>query len=246
VPISLQGRILGAVNFENESAAPFESENLVFLRTLAEQVAGPIELALVNRRLHAANRELAAISRRDALTGLANRRAFDEAFDLEWRRAGRAGAPLALVLADIDHFKAYNDALGHPAGDACLVRVARVLAAAASRAGDVVARYGGEEFAILAPGLDLDRAAEFAESMRGALGAAAIPHPAAATAEVTSSFGVAAFTPGPETKQVELLGAADAALYRAKSAGRNRVATASAITRRRGRRGRPGRSSPGS
>jgi diguanylate cyclase (GGDEF)-like protein len=246
VPIRLQGRVLGALNFEHEEPAPFDADNLAFFRALAEQVAGPIELALVNGRLRAANRELEAISRRDALSGLANRRAFDEALDLEWRRAERTRSPLALVLTDIDHFKAYNDALGHPAGDAGIRRVARALAGVACRAGDLVARYGGEEFAVLLPGLDAARAVELAEAMRAAIDALALAHPAAPKRRVTASFGVAACVPSAERSALQLVAAADAALYRAKAAGRDRVARAAGFRTRRAPRGRPGRSSRGS
>jgi len=243
VPIRSQGRVLGALNFENETPGPFGEDNLAFFRTLAEQVGGPIELALVHRRLRAANRELEAISRKDALSGLANRRGFDEALDLEWRRAERARAPLALVLADIDRFKAYNDALGHPAGDAGIRRVARALAAVACRAGDLVARYGGEEFAILLPGLDAEQAAERAEAMRAAIGALALAHPRSPTRRMTASFGVAAAVPRAALAPERLVAAADAALYRAKEAGRDRVVRARAIRTPPARRGRPGRSS---
>ncbi|MCB1007698.1 MAG: sensor domain-containing diguanylate cyclase [Acidobacteria bacterium] len=246
VPIRWQGRVLGALNLENESPEPFGADNLAFFRTLAEQVAGPIALALVHRRLRAANRELEAISRRDALSGLANRRGFDEALDLEWRRAERSRAPLALVLADIDRFKAYNDALGHPAGDVGIRRVARALAGVACRAGDLVARYGGEEFAILLPGLDAQQAVERAEAMRAAIGALALAHPASPTRRMTVSFGVAAEVPRGALAPERLVAAADAALYRAKESGRDRVARARAVRTPPARRARPARSSRGS
>ncbi len=253
VPIRLQGRILGALNLEADDPAVFAAENLPLFRTLAEQVAGPIELALVNRKLEEANAELARVSRRDALTGVANRRSFEEALDLEWRRAERGRGRIALVLADVDRFKAYNDALGHPAGDVALARVAATLAAVAHRAGDLVARYGGEEFAVLLPGLDADRAAALAEAMRRRLAELALAHPAAPPpARVSASFGVAAFRPRGGLQAAALVEAADAALYRAKAGGRDRVevaaevAGAAAITKRRVRKARPGRSSPGS
>jgi diguanylate cyclase (GGDEF)-like protein len=247
VPIRLQGRILGAVNLEADGPAVFTAENLPLFHTLAEQVAGPIGLALVNRKLVEANAELDRLSRRDALTGVANRRCFDETLDLEWRRAERSRTPVAVVLADVDRFKAYNDALGHPAGDACLRRVAATLAAVAHRAGDLVARYGGEEFAVLLPGLDRERAAAFAETMRAALAAAALPHPAAPPpGRVSASFGVAALVPRRGGSPRRLVDRADAALYRAKAGGRDRVEPPPAARKRRGRRARPAGSSPGS
>jgi diguanylate cyclase (GGDEF)-like protein len=247
VPIRMKGRTLGAMNLEAEAPAVFAAENLALFRTLAEQVAGPIELALVARQLEEANAELDRLSRRDALTGVANRRCFEETFDLEWRRAERLGAPIALVLADVDRFKAYNDALGHPEGDACLRRVAASFAAAAHRAGDLVARYGGEEFAVLLPGLDRENAVALAEAMRAALAALSIPHPAAPPpGRVTASFGVAAWVPRPGRGREGLVAAADAALYRAKALGRDRVEVGEEVTKPRARRGRPGASSPGS
>ncbi len=249
VPIRLQGRILGALNLEADAPEVFAGEDLPLFRTLAEQVAGPIELALVNRKLSEANAELARLSRHDALTGVANRRSFDEALELEWRRAERGRSGVALVLADVDRFKAYNDTLGHPAGDAALARVAATFAAVAHRAGDLVARYGGEEFAILLPGVDLERAAALAEAMRRRLAEVALPHPAAPPpGRVSASFGVAALGPRRGLQPAALVEAADAALYRAKAGGRDRVEVAAgeAARKRPARRGRPGRSSPGS
>jgi diguanylate cyclase (GGDEF)-like protein len=247
VPVMAHGRVLGAVNVENEERDALDPEGRAFFRTLAEQVAGPIEVALIHRRLRAANRELERISRCDPLSSLANRRAFDEALGLEWRRAARAQAPLALVLADVDHFKSYNDALGHPAGDACLRRVGQALAGIAGRAGDLVARYGGEEFAVLLPGCDRAAAVELAGAMRLAIAALDLTHPAASPGRVTASFGVAAVRPGAVRATPEdLVAAADAALYRAKALGRDRVMPAGAVRKRRARRERPGRSSPGS
>ena len=249
VPIRLQGRILGALNLEADAPEVFAGEDLPLFRTLAEQVAGPIELALVNRKLSEANAELARLSRHDALTGVANRRSFDEALELEWRRAERGRSGVALVLADVDRFKAYNDTLGHPAGDAALARVAATFAAVAHRAGDLVARYGGEEFAILLPGVDLERAAALAEAMRRRLAEVALPHPAAPPpGRVSASFGVAALGPRRGLQPAALVEAADAALYRAKAGGRDRVEVAAgeAPRKRPARRARPGRSSPGS
>ena len=106
------------------------------------------------QQLEEANRKLAQISYLDALTGVSNRRSFEEELTMEWRRATRTASKLSLLMIDIDGFKAYNDALGHPAGDSCLRDVARVINEGAKRAGDVVARYGGEEFAVLLPDTD--------------------------------------------------------------------------------------------
>ncbi|HMM33533.1 MAG TPA: diguanylate cyclase, partial [Thermoanaerobaculia bacterium] len=189
--------------------------------------------------LREANERLSELSFSDALTGIPNRRRLDEALDAEWKRAVRFGHPLSLVLADIDFFKRYNDALGHPAGDRCLVEVARVLQANARRAGDVAARFGGEEFALLLPATSGADAAAVAERTRAALEALALPHPEGAAPVVTASFGVATFVPESDGDPERLLATADAALYRAKREGRNRVVSA---TPRGGRPPEAGRS----
>lgn len=189
--------------------------------------------------LREANERLSELSFSDALTGIPNRRRLDEALDAEWKRAVRFGHPLSLVLADIDFFKRYNDALGHPAGDRCLVEVARVLQANARRAGDVAARFGGEEFALLLPATSGTDAAVVAERTRAALEALALPHPEGAAPVVTASFGVATFVPESDGDPDRLLATADAALYRAKREGRNRVVSA---TPRGGRPPEAGRS----
>ena len=228
VPLRFQGRTVGACNDETDDRAVLGEENLALFRTIAEQVVGRIELALVNQKLQEANRELAALARRDALTGVANRRQFDEVLEAEWRRARRARSPLALAFVDVDHFKAYNDACGHQAGDACLQTVAQTLATVAHRAGDLVARYGGEEFAVILPGLDDERAAALAEAMRRAIEQRALPHPSAPlTGVVTASLGVCSLVPLRGNTASALVHETDLALYRAKAGGRNRVVVAS-------------------
>ena len=132
----------------------------------------------------------------DGLTGVANRRRFDEALLSEWRQCRRAGTPLALLMIDIDHFKRYNDHYGHPTGDACLQQVAAVLKAAMQRACDLVARYGGEEFVCLLPGCDQAPALAKAQALQAALAAQGIAHEASPTAAwVTLSIGVAVAQP---------------------------------------------------
>jgi diguanylate cyclase (GGDEF)-like protein len=174
--------------------------------------------------LRLANEHLAKISFVDSLTGLANRRRFDEALDQEWRRAARNETPLALVVADVDLFKEYNDALGHLEGDNCLVAVADVFRGMGRRAGDIVARYGGEEFVVLIPAADPEAAMRFAEELREAVEARAIPHPTSTVSPVvTISLGVAACIPSADSPSSSLVRKADAAMYRAKREGRNRV-----------------------
>ena len=159
----------------------------------------------------------------DALTSVANRRRFDAIFDQEWRRAQREFQPLALLLIDVDEFKAYNDGNGHPAGDDCLRLIAQTLGAYARRPGDLVARYGGEEFAVLLPMTDLNGACVLAEKIRLAVELLKMPHPTAHGGVATISIGAAAAIPMPEATAASLLEDADRALYLAKANGRNRV-----------------------
>ena len=166
---------------------------------------------------------LATLAALDGLTGLANRRSFDQALDLESKRCARVGSPLALLMMDIDGFKLFNDSYGHGRGDECLRRVARAVAGAVRRSVDLAARYGGEEFAVILPDTNLAAARDVADRIRAAVEALGIPHRAAPVgAVVTISIGgVSVARPDPEGHGV--LAAADAALYRAKREGRNRA-----------------------
>lgn len=166
---------------------------------------------------------LDALARLDPLTGLANRRQFDEAMQREWARARRSRHGMALLLADIDHFKRLNDVFGHQAGDAHLRTVARALADGVTRPGDLVARYGGEEFIALLPACNIDGARQVAERMRACVEALRLPGPDE-NAVVTVSVGVAAVEVAVADAPFALIDAADAALYEAKNGGRNRVA----------------------
>ncbi|WP_156404560.1 diguanylate cyclase [Curvibacter sp. PAE-UM] len=177
--------------------------------------------------LEAANHQLAALSSTDALTGLANRRRFDEVWESEWQRAARMGLPLALALIDVDYFKAYNDHYGHQAGDACLRQVASLLAAEARRSGELVARYGGEEFVLVLPGATAAEARNVAERIRAAVEGRAMPHEHSPVAGVvTISIGVASVRVQRAEQAEALLKESDVALYLAKHQGRNRVMTA--------------------
>jgi diguanylate cyclase (GGDEF)-like protein/PAS domain S-box-containing protein len=174
--------------------------------------------------LEQANAQLESFAREDALTGLPNRRRFDEAFETEWNRACRNAEPLGLLMIDIDHFKAFNDAFGHPEGDRCLRSVADALKAILRRPGDVAARYGGEEFTIILPNTDSSGAAVMASRASDAVRALFIPQSFEKETFVTISVGVASCIP-KLTGGVshDLLLRADAALYEAKHAGRNQV-----------------------
>jgi diguanylate cyclase (GGDEF)-like protein len=161
----------------------------------------------------------------DGLTGVSNRRAFDIAFDREWRRAVRAQQELAVVMVDIDYFKRLNDRYGHPFGDACLRRVAEALSTVAKRPGDFLARYGGEEFVLLLSDTDEGGALHVAEQLRRAVHALRIGNSESPFGVVTVSIGIAAAVPrATEESGAAILAAADAALYQAKQLGRNRVA----------------------
>jgi diguanylate cyclase (GGDEF)-like protein/PAS domain S-box-containing protein len=182
------------------------------------------ERKLFEISLEQANAKLEVFSNQDALTGLANRRRFDDALEREFRRARREHDLLALLLVDVDHFKAYNDAWGHPAGDGCLRAIADAINTGARRPTDVAARYGGEEMALILPNTDLDGAVAVAERIRGAVEDLRIPHPTSATGTVTVSVGVAVVAPAPgDDTPRPLIERADRALYSAKAGGRNAV-----------------------
>lgn len=187
-------------------------------------------LVVLTRKLDAANQELTRLTSLDGLTGLSNRRHFDETMLREWRRAARYKRPLSLVLVDVDHFKQYNDTYGHLAGDECLKTVASALQAVSRRPSDLVARYGGEEFAILLPDTGESDASAVAQSACRAVLSLGIPHGKSSVNDcVTVSIGVATFVPPPAFvgklagKPSSLIDAADQALYEAKQQGRNRV-----------------------
>ncbi|MEO5689303.1 MAG: diguanylate cyclase [Burkholderiaceae bacterium] len=175
-----------------------------------------------------AQTELARLASHDWLTGLVNRRGFDERLLAEWKRAGRDRCHLALLMIDVDFFKAFNDALGHVAGDDCLRIIALALRQSVTRPTDVVARFGGEEFAVILPATDLQGAKNVAERIRRAVEASVFAEASDArsiSVTVTVSVGVAAQIPDRGAMADELVSRADRALYRAKHAGRNRVAS---------------------
>jgi two-component system, cell cycle response regulator len=171
--------------------------------------------------------ELVRIASIDPLTNLANRRQLDTVLKQEWNRAQRLHSPISLAMIDVDYFKAYNDSLGHPAGDNCLQQVAQAIRSIIHRPTDLAARFGGEEFVLLFAGTELENAQQLAEKTRCAVEAMALPHPASqASAVITVSIGVASLLPDKDSPISELLNMADAALYQAKRAGRNRVVCA--------------------
>jgi diguanylate cyclase (GGDEF)-like protein len=165
---------------------------------------------------------LEQLATRDGLTGLANRRCFDNTLQAEWARAMRQHQPLSLLMVDVDNFKAYNDAHGHLGGDECLKRIATAVSSE-MRTNDLVARYGGEEFAVILPGQSLKGAACVAERIRNRVEELQVPNRLADGQLVTVSIGAATALPSPDTGASELVATADAALYRAKHMGRNRI-----------------------
>jgi len=231
LPVMYQGQLVALVYLENSLLEDaFTLQRQQTLELLSSQAA----ISLIHARLveslesKVAQRTeaLRRMSMRDGLTGIANRRAFDESLQLEWRRSQRLRQPLALMMIDIDHFKLFNDHYGHIEGDACIRLVAQVLQQTAERSSDSVARYGGEEFAVLLPHTEAEAAARLARDCLAEMAAEARVHAQSPTAAVvTLSIGVASLI-GDEQGPERLLRAADEALYAAKRGGRNRVVVA--------------------
>lgn len=205
---TIQGFEAGAVDYVTKPFNP---------RILLARVATHLKL-LQN------SRELAAIAQRDGLTGIGNRRAFDQRMDSEWRRCHRSHAGLGLLMLDVDYFKPYNDSYGHLQGDQALKQVADIIANAVCRAADFPARYGGEEFAILSADSDRESLQQLADKIRHQVHAAAIPHRSSGIADtLTVSIGGAWRLAAPDQHPDTLIKAADQQLYLAKEQGRNRV-----------------------
>lgn len=245
VPIRFRGDVVGVLNIETASREVFTPANVLAFEAFADQVAGAINLASLNSRLGAtktqleqktrdleqANEHLAnaietlhRISTQDGLTGVSNRRHFDETLALEWRRAARSRSPLSLLMIDIDYFKAFNDNAGHQLGDDTLRRVAQTIKDAVHRAADLVSRYGGEEFSVLLPETDAEHARVIAESIRERVEMLVIEHPTSPHRFVTVSLGVTTCVPPRDGTGIpEFVRVADEALYDAKRLGRNRV-----------------------
>jgi two-component system chemotaxis family response regulator WspR len=178
----------------------------------------------MQKQLEQSNAELKRLSSLDGLTGIANRRHFDETLEKEWRRCMRENAELSLILIDIDFFKPFNDTYGHQGGDDTLQKVAKVLAETACRSSDLVARYGGEEFVVVLPSTDAKGVAALGEKLRAAVEKLAIPHEASqANTVVTISSGATTISPKDSVTIEEFIETADKALYQAKENGRNQI-----------------------
>ena len=221
----------GAVDYLLKPINPIElgarvRSMLRLKRELDERKRREAELLEVTYRLAAAKSELQRLSSLDGLTGLSNRRHFDEVYGAEWKRAARDATFLSVILIDIDHFKAFNDRYGHLAGDDCLRRVAAALREGVKRPGDCVARYGGEEFVALLPETHQVGAGSVAEAMRLAVASLSLEHATSPVAPTLSiSLGTATTIPRETSSPAELLAAADEELYKSKNAGRNRLSS---------------------
>ncbi|MEB3336218.1 MAG: diguanylate cyclase, partial [Leptolyngbyaceae bacterium] len=205
---------------------PWQPLEIELIKQLADQVGIAIQQAQLYQRLEEVNQELHRLATSDGLTQVANRRRFDQVLEQEWNRMTREKTPLALILCDIDFFKRYNDAYGHPIGDECLQRVAREIYLTAKRSVDLVARYGGEEFVVLLSNTSITGALHVAQEIHFRVKALRIAHVASPYEYVTLSVGVAGIIPNPDSSPAQLLAEADRALYRAKAEGRDRVVCA--------------------
>lgn len=228
-PLRHEGTDGGAwllITLQSRTAA--NEQMLELKRRLGEETAERRRLKEQNNKLRRTVAEsiprLKALAHTDVLTGSFNRRYFDAQYAREWRRSVRQQGTLSLIYIDIDHFKAYNDAYGHPQGDECLKRVARALESALSREFDVVSRIGGEEFAVLLPMTPAAGAIELAQRLLDAVRNENLPHPLADWPVVSISVGVGTCTPTPDDSPADFIRQVDEALYRAKRSGRNRLA----------------------
>jgi diguanylate cyclase (GGDEF)-like protein len=235
VPIMSQGELRAVLVLEiRHGRDAFSEAGLGAVSSIAGQLAVSLDNVMLyaslerkvaerTEALAAANAQLAQLSLTDALTGIANRRGFDEQFRRSWRRALHSRTSLGVAMIDVDEFKKYNDGYGHAAGDDCLVRVASALRAGLREGFDVAARYGGEEFVLILGESDGPTTLTVAERVRSAVADLREPHAASEHGIVTISVGVVAGVPDTDTVPAEFLKAADDALYTAKRAGRNRV-----------------------
>jgi diguanylate cyclase (GGDEF)-like protein/PAS domain S-box-containing protein len=228
VPLLEENQLWGLLSAHHSTPRDWQPDERRLLETLGTLVSTAIQRDKLHRHLTQANEKLKRFAYLDGLTQVANRRRFEQYLHHEWRRLMREQTPLALIMADIDYFKAYNDIYGHQAGDECLRRVAGTLRSAIQRPADMVARYGGEEFAVVLPNTNLAGAETVAEKIRLMVRKQKIPHEGSPVSQIiTLSLGVAAFCPHPLKAPDDLIQSADDALYRAKGEGRDRVVSSS-------------------
>jgi len=228
IPLLENTELWGLLAAHHSEPREWQPEDRRLLETLGTQISTAIQRDRLHQHLTQANEKLRRYAYLDGLTQVANRRRFEQFLSDEWRRLMREQLPLALIMADIDHFKAYNDIYGHQAGDECLRRVAGTLRSAIHRPADMVARYGGEEFVLVLPNTDIEGAEIVAEKIRTQVRSQKIPHRGSTSDRiVTISLGVAVIYPHPLKSPDRLIKAADQALYQAKHEGRDRVVTRS-------------------
>jgi diguanylate cyclase (GGDEF)-like protein/PAS domain S-box-containing protein len=224
VPI-LQGKKLWGLLIAHHCSAPrhWQTWETSLLEQLAIQISIAIQQSEIYQQLQTANQQLENLAMVDQLTQIANRRRFDQKLNFLWEQLLRKQDCISLLLCDIDYFKQYNDTYGHAAGDDCLRLVGQAFQQTVKRATDLAARYGGEEFAVILPNTDTHGAVQIAQAINQAIQHLKIPHTASSVMEyVTVSIGIATVTPTPDTLPLDLISAADTALYQAKSQGRNR------------------------
>lgn len=225
MPITAETELWGLICIENCSMArQWHPEEINLLERVALELSVAIKQAKLYQQLEQANRNLQQLSVMDSLTQIANRRKFDQYIAQEWTRLSREQSPLALILCDIDHFKLYNDTYGHPAGDRCLIEVAKAISKVIKRPSDLVARYGGEEFVLVLPQTSMAGAKYLAQQIRLQVEALKIPHlRSSVDLYVTISLGVSSCIPHPDFNFEVLIAAADQGLYQAKEMGRNQA-----------------------
>ncbi|WP_166244831.1 diguanylate cyclase domain-containing protein [Paenibacillus turpanensis] len=222
--LSEKGNVLGSLCLYDYKTREWKTDDTTLLSEFSRWVMAELELRHKNQQLKQTNQKLHTLSIFDGLTGVFNRRLFDEKLKCEWERALSSLSSVALILIDIDCFKQFNDTYGHLNGDECLKLVAKAIHSASSFPHLLAARYGGEEFAVLLPGLNITEAVEIAEQIRRKVYSLQIPHQNSSTSRyVTLSLGVAADTPSSKDGATLLLEKADQALYRAKASGRNQT-----------------------
>ena len=227
-PLLEDDKLCGLLSVHHRTFKDWQPEDHRLINTLSTQVSTAIQRDRLHQDLTKANQKLKRLAYLDGLTRVANRLRFEQFLHQEWRRLAREREPLAVIMADIDYFKAYNDIYGHQAGDDCLRTIARTLRKAIQRPADMVARYGGEEFVVVLPKTHLEGAQTVAERIRLLVRDQKIPHRGSNLDHiVTLSLGVAVVSPHPLQPPDGLIEKADQALYQAKKTGRDRVAVAS-------------------
>jgi len=224
IPILVNDKVLTVLVFYKKQLSQLEPRLVDLVHAVATQLVPLIQLKRTEAALVKANQELERLATVDSLTGIANRRLFDEYLGIEWLQMFREQLPLSLILCDVDFFKLYNDTYGHLVGDFCLQQVATTISACVKRPADLVTRYGGEEFAVILPNTDANGALQVAESIRQKVQALKITHTTSSVSEfVTLSLGVTTVIPNAEINPDILIAITDKALYSAKQQGRNRI-----------------------